>query len=199
MTGWMRPDLFEQRADLALEPLLRAADGFRGQPRGRGVVVRRRHELRVPARGERADQPRQAPELLVLLQAVERFEHGQVGFAAGQPLGAAAASDPHRLAALLELPHERLDERRLADAGFAGDRRRGAPCRAARARTRGSSRRAPARARPRSPASARGRAETVTDDSAVAMFESCASASRYITSRAPGRSRPSFCSISRIS
>ena len=41
---------------------------------------------------------------------------------------------------------------------------------------------------------ARRAATAVTDESAVATVESCASASRYITSLAPGRSRGSFCS-----
>ncbi len=79
---------------------------------------RRRHQLGVPARRERANETRQAAELLVLLQALERFEHRQVGFAAGEPFGAAAAADADRFAALLELADERLDESRLADAGL---------------------------------------------------------------------------------
>ena len=84
---------FEQRRDLALEPLLRPARGFGGQPRRGRIVLGRRHELRVPARRERADEAREAAKLLALLQAFERLEYGQVSLASGEPLGASAAAD----------------------------------------------------------------------------------------------------------
>ena len=80
-----------------------------------------RHDLRVPARRDGANQPRDAAELLVLLQAVERFEHRQVRFAAGETLRAAAAPDTNRLLLLIELLDERIDERCLAHPRFRGD------------------------------------------------------------------------------
>ena len=126
----MPRDLFEQRGDFALQALLRAADGIGRQAR-RGRVVAAdggmicTYQLGASARISRE----RLPMLLVALQAVEHLEHRQVGFAAGEPLRAAAAADPDRLAALLELPHERLDERRLAHAGLARDEHQARPCR----------------------------------------------------------------------
>ena len=109
-------DLLEERADLALEPLLRSARGVGRQAARRRIVLRRRHDLRVPAGRQRAHQPRQAAELFVVLKAVEHLEHRQVGFAAGQALRAAAAADAHRVAAIGERAHERVDDGGLADA-----------------------------------------------------------------------------------
>ena len=112
-------DFFDQRRDLALQALLGADRGVGREARGRGVVLRRRrHDLHVPARRERANQARQAAVFLVALQAVEHLEHRKVGFASGEPLGTAAAPDPHGFTAILEKPYERIEERRLADAGF---------------------------------------------------------------------------------
>ena len=61
------------------------------------------------------------PELIVVLQAFERFEHRKIGFSACEPLRTATAADPHSLAMVVERAHERLDQRRLADAGFCRD------------------------------------------------------------------------------
>ena len=47
--------------------------------------------------------------LIVVLKALERFEHGQVSFAAGQTLGAPAAAEPHRLFVIFQRSHERFD------------------------------------------------------------------------------------------
>ena len=59
--------------------------------------------------------------LIVVLKALERFEHGQVSFAAGQTLGAPAAAEPHRLLVIFQRSHERFDECRLATAGLSRD------------------------------------------------------------------------------
>ena len=157
-------DLVEQRRDLPLQPLLRAARGVGGQPRGRRVVRRRRHDLHVPAWRERADEARQAAELLVALEAVEHLEHRQVRFAAGQPLRAAAAPDAHGVAAVLEQPHERVDQRGLADARFR--RQHDEPSLAAlrRARTRAAARPSRGRGRRRARLVRAPRCETVIDD-----------------------------------
>ncbi len=115
------PEFSEQRADFELETLLRAPEGVGREAGGRRVVRRRRHDLRVPTRRERSNHARQTSELLVALQAVERFEYGQVGLASSQPLRASSAPDADRFAALLEVPDECFDECRLPDARFAGD------------------------------------------------------------------------------
>ena len=111
--------LFEQRRDLALEPLLRSAGGFGGQPRRGRIILCRRHELCVPARRERPDEACEAAKLFAPLKAFERLQYRQIGLAAGQPFGAAAAADARRLATLFELGNEGIDERGFPDAGFA--------------------------------------------------------------------------------
>ena len=98
-TGCIRPSSSNSAASSRFSRSCEPAGGLRGQARRRRLVVGRRHDLRVPARRNGADQARDAAELLVLLQAVERFEDRQVGFAAGEPLGTAAAADAHRLPA----------------------------------------------------------------------------------------------------
>ena len=111
-------DFFEQRRDLPFQALLRTARGVGRKARGRGVVLRRGHDLDIPARRKRANQAREAAVFLVALQAVEHLEHRKIGFASGEPLGTAAAADPHGFTAILEKPYERFEERRLADARF---------------------------------------------------------------------------------
>ena len=98
------PDLFEERGDLALQALLRSRRPFRrpaAPPTNRcsdgGISCT--YQLGASARIRRV----QAAKLLVPLQAVERFEHRQVGFGAGQPLRASASSDAHGFAAFLQL------------------------------------------------------------------------------------------------
>jgi len=114
-------ELFEESRQLALESFLRAARRLGRQTcRGR-FVVGRRHDLRVPARRECANETCKAPKLLVFLQTVERFEHRQIRFAPRQPFRASTASDAHGLLLFLELLQECIDECRLAHAGFRGD------------------------------------------------------------------------------
>ena len=73
----------------------------------------------VPARRERADNAREATEVLAPLQALERLEYRQVGLGSGQPFLASATSNAYRLASFLQLADERVDKRGLANARLA--------------------------------------------------------------------------------
>ena len=112
----------EERAELALHPLLR---------HGRRVLAHARHgvlagfrvrHLHAPRRRDGLDERgHRAPRRLVQ-QAVERLEHGQDAFGAGEPLRAAAAHDERTLRQLCELRQEVLHEDRLPDSRLAHHR-----------------------------------------------------------------------------
>src|SRR5437868_13896545 len=106
-------DFFEKQLDLALQAFLRSAGGFSREPCRRRVLGAVRRDLDVPAWRERPDEARQAAELFVVLQAVEDFEDREIGFAAGEPLGAAAAPEAKRLAAIFQESQERFPQGRL--------------------------------------------------------------------------------------
>src|SRR5262249_32795944 len=58
----------------------------------------------------------------MVLETVERFEHGQIRLAPGEPLGTAAATDAHGVAAARQFCEKRFDERGLAHARLPRDR-----------------------------------------------------------------------------
>ncbi len=118
----MTPRRFlDERADLALQALLRSGRRLGDETRARRSVARGRRDLHAPARRDGSRQARQAAEQLIVLQAVEHFEHRQIRLASSQPLGTAAASDADRRALPREPRKKRFDQRRLADARFARD------------------------------------------------------------------------------
>ncbi len=80
------PELLEKRGDLELQTLLRTSQRLGGKPRGRRIVLPRRHELGVPAGCKAAQNPREIAKLFVVLEAIEGLEHRQVGFGARETL-----------------------------------------------------------------------------------------------------------------
>ena len=89
-------------------------------------------DLHVPGRRDGLDQRvHRAPRRLVQ-QVVERLEHGQIRFGAGEPLRTAAAHHERTLGQLCELRQEVLDEDRLADSWLAHHRQDPAAGRRAR-------------------------------------------------------------------
>ena len=122
-TGRDARDVLEERAELALHPLLRCRSGVDRAARAiDDLFDRPRRHLQVP--GRRDGLHHGVDERLAagpVQQAVERFEDRQVGFRARQPLRATAARDRSGARGRgRQLGEEVLDQAGLADARLAG-------------------------------------------------------------------------------
>ena len=79
-------DLGQQRAQLALHPLLRRALHVITDLLGRGALGRQRRDLHEPDRSDLPHHPVERIGRPSMKQVVQRLEHRQVGFSAGEPL-----------------------------------------------------------------------------------------------------------------